>query len=91
MFDNYEKQITILKMKKVIEDAKTAVGVSDLGDFDTDVAALEAAFAADPATVTAINLIALRDKISGLKFERTDALSALWNEVQAEAVAEAAA
>lgn len=88
-FTDYEKQIAIIQMKKVIADAKEAAGVADLGDYDTDVAALETAFGTDPATVTATSIQALRDKISALSFARTDSLSSLWSEVATEAAAEA--
>lgn len=88
-FTDYEKQMAILQLKKSIADGKEASGVADLGEYDSDVAALEAAYAADPATVTATAIQALRDKITNLSFPRTDSLSSLWTEVAAEVVVEA--
>lgn len=85
MFEDYEKQLAILQLKSIIADAKVSAGVADLGEYDTDVTALETAYAADPATVTAANIQALRTKISALSFGRTDSLSALWNEIATEA------
>lgn len=84
MFTNDEKLMAILRLKKVIADAKDKAGVSDLGELDTDAAALQTAFDADPATVTATMLVDLRTKVEGLTFNRVDSGSELWTEVNAE-------
>lgn len=83
-FTNDEKLMAILRLKKVIADAKDKAGVVDLGEMDTDAAALQTAFDADPATVTATMLTALRTKIEGLTFNRVDSGSELWTEVASE-------
>jgi len=89
MFDDNEKQLAIAQLKKIIGDAKENAGITDLGEIDTELSALETAYATDPATVTATNIEALRNKIGSLSFAAVTSLSALWNEVTAEAAAEA--
>jgi len=84
MFTDDEKLMAILRLKKVIADAKDKAGVSDLGELDTDAAALQTAYDADPATVTATMLVDLRTKVEGLTFNRVDSGSELWTEVNAE-------
>jgi hypothetical protein len=84
-FDANEKNLAIAQLKKVIGDAKESAGIADLGEVDTDMTALETAYGTDPATVTATNIQALRDKIGNLSFAAPTSLTALWSEVQSEA------
>lgn len=87
MFDANEKQLAIAQLKKIIGDAKENAGITDLGEVDTELAALETAYAADPATVTATAIEAVRTKIASLSFAAVTSLSTLWNEVTTEAAA----
>lgn len=84
-----EKNLAIAQLKKVINDAKDTAGISDLGEVDTELAALETAYASDPATVTATSIQDLREKIGNLSFAAPTSLSALWSEVASEAAGEA--
>ncbi len=80
-----EKGMAIYQLSKIITDAKDDGGVSNLGEIDTDIAALKTAFAANPSTVTAAALNALKNKVTLCKFSSVNSSTSLWTEVATEA------
>ena len=83
-FESYEKELVLLRLKKIVADCKEAAAITDFGDIDTDLTAMETAFSTDPATLTATMLYNFRAKLNAITFARADTLSDAWSEVNSE-------
>jgi len=75
-----KKLILIMMMLSAIGTMKTAAGISDLGELDTEAAALKTAYDTDPASVTEAAIDALHDKLAALKTPDLNSVTLLWKE-----------
>ena len=70
-----------MTMISAITDVKTAAGITDFGELDTEIAALKTAYDSDPTSVTEAQIDALHDKLAALSTPNLTNLNSLWSAV----------
>ena len=82
-----DKNLAIARMEVSLQDAKENAGIADLGELDTEVAALRTAFTTDPTTVTEVQINDAAQKIRKLSFPSLDSSRDVFTEAATEAAA----
>lgn len=82
---NTRKNILIGILEDAIEQMKTATGMTNLGQVETEIAALRTAFTADPDTATEVAIDTAHDHLVALKVPDVDSMRLVWSQVDAEA------
>lgn len=82
---NQDKNLLIATLERSLADAKEAAGVATLSEIETGVTALRTAYDTDPATVSAAQLIAARDKMTKCVFPNLTNITSVFAEAATEA------
>lgn len=80
-----DKNLILATLERSLADGKEAAGVATLADVETGISALRTAYATDPATVTAAQLIAARTKLEKLVFPNMTNITSVFTEANTEA------
>ncbi len=80
-----KKNILIGILEDAVDQIKANAGMTNLGELETEIAALRTAFTADPDTATEANIDAAHDKLIALKVPDVDNMRQLWTQVDSEA------
>jgi hypothetical protein len=85
---NSKKNELIAQLESALEDAQAGAGVTaSLSEIETAIGALRTAYVADPATVTAQQLIDAKAMVEGCQFGSVSSSSNEWTEANNEAAA----
>lgn len=80
-----DKNLLISAMERGLGDAKEAAGVASLAALETEVTGLRTDYDADPATVTAAEIMAAYTKVSKFVIPTLASITAVISEATTEA------
>lgn len=83
--NNYDKNLLIATMERSLNDAKEAAGITALTEIETAVSALRTAYDADPATVSADDIVEASNMITLCVFPSMTSIRTVLQEAEAEA------